>query len=144
MDLAALAKGGTDYTVSHPASVAGLTLSILAGSFLLAGIAAGVSHRHLPASLRLHSAWHEVLRPRTDGLTTYATVELRDGRVVAGPVAFYTVEETTPECRDLVLLQPIKAARTVGGTFEDVVDHRVVLRGSDIVALNVQYFRPTA
>jgi hypothetical protein len=143
MNLVAFADHGTDYAVDHPASVAALVLSILAGSFILAALAAHLTHRNLPPSLRLHSAWHEVLRRRANGVTSYATVELRDGRVVAGPVAFYTVEEAPPDCRDLVLLQPIKAAPRVGGEFVDVADHRLVLRGSDIAVLGVQYFRPT-
>jgi hypothetical protein len=82
------------------------------------------------------------MRPR-DGLVSYATVELRDGRVVAGTVAFDTVEEPTPKCRDLVLLHPLKAAPRAGEAFVDVTDHRVVLRGSDIASLGIQYFTPT-
>ena len=142
MDLQALAKHGTNYSIAHPASVAGLALGVLLGSFILAGVGARFTYRNLAASIRLHSAWHEVLRKQKE-MSPYATVELRDGRVVAGPVAFYTVEETPPDCRDLVLLRPIKAAPKVGGTFVDVADHRLVLRGSDIAALGVQYFKPS-
>jgi hypothetical protein len=142
MDLASLARDGTTYSLGHSASIAALFLSVLAGSFALSILAARLSYRGLPPSIRLHSAWHEVLR-RQHGMSPYATLELKDGRVVAGPVAFYTVEEAPPDCRDIVLLRPIQAATKVGAVFVEVDDHRLVIRGSDIVALGVQYFKPT-
>lgn len=143
MNLHALAKHGTDYALTHLSSVAALLFAVLIGSFILAATSSLAVHRNLPSSIHLHSAWHEVLRRQKGGKSPYATVELRDGRVVAGPVAFYTVEEAPPECRDIVLLRPIRAAPKVGQDFVEVNDHRLVLRGSDIAALGIQYFEPT-
>jgi Family of unknown function (DUF6338) len=139
IDLHAFSKGGTEYTLTHPVPVFTLLLGVLAGSYLLAAIATLVFHRKAPASLRAHSVWHELMRHQAAG-RPFATVELRDGRVVAGPVAYYTVEQAPPDCRELALIRPIRARGDVSSAFVDVPDDRVVVRASDIVALSVKYF----
>lgn len=99
-------------------------------------------HRGQPRTLNHVSVWYELLSRRKDGQTPYATVELRDGRTVAGPVAFYTVQEAPPDCRELVLYDKISASPSPGAPFVDVSDDRVVLRASDMAALSVKYFEP--
>lgn len=138
VDLNALSKEGRDYTLAHPVPVFTLLISVLVGSYALAAIAALVVHRGAPATLRHHSVWHEVLR-RQGALQPFATVELRDGRTVAGPVAFYTLQEAAPEHRELVLMRPIRARPDGHAEFVDVPDDRVVLRASDVSALSVTY-----
>jgi uncharacterized protein DUF6338 len=139
VDLRALSRDGTDYALTHPTPVFTLLLGVLAGAFLLAAIGTFAFNRGTPATLRPHSAWHELLR-RQAGVQPFATVELRDGRTVAGPVAFYTVEEAPPDSRELVLIKPIRARANPRSSFVDVPDDRVALRASDMTALSVKYF----
>jgi len=141
IDLHKLSKNGTEYTLTHPVPVFTLLLGVLAGSYLLAGVATLAFQRKARATLRPHSVWYELLRRQEAG-RAFATVELRDGRVVAGPVAYYTVEEAPPDCRELVLMSPIRARGGPGAPFVDVADDRLVLRASDIAALSVKYYRP--
>lgn len=139
VDLNALAKRGTDYALTHPLPVFTLLIGVLLGSYALAVVGTLVVHQGVPATLRQHSVWHELLR-RQDGYQPFATAELRDGRVVAGPVAYYTVEEAPPDCRELVLIKPIRARAAPNAQFVEVLDDRVVLRASDISVLAVKYF----
>jgi len=139
VDLRAISNGGTDYALTHPVPVFTLLIGVIAGSFALAAVGTLMFHRGVAATLRQHSVWHELLR-RQDGLQPFATAELRDGRVVAGPVAYYTVEEAPPDCRELVLIKPIRARAGANQEYIDVPDDRVVLRASDIAALSVKYF----
>ena len=139
VDLRGLGVGGTPYALAHPAPVFSFLLVVFAGSLLLAWRLALRLHRGSPATLRQHSVWHQLLQPQTEG-KPFATVELRDGRSVAGPVAYYTVQEAAPDNRELVLIAPIKARRNARSSYEEVSDSRVVLRASDIVALAIQYF----
>ena len=144
VDLEALGRDRWEYTLEHPVRVLLLLLVVLGGSYLLAVLTALAVHRGQPASLRHHSVWHEALGRRRDGLVPFATVELRDGRMIAGPVAYYTIQEAPPDCRELVLTQKIVARSTAGTPFVRVPDDRVVLRASDISALSVTYFDPQA
>ena len=139
VDLVALEQDAAVYTVAHPARVFLLLLVGLGGAYLLAWIAARAIYRGVPASLFHHSVWHELLRAQAGG-RPYVTVELRDGRTVAGPVAYYTVQEAPPDSRELVLIKPIRARAASGMPYVPVVDDRIALRASDITALSVQYF----
>jgi hypothetical protein len=139
VDLHALSKDGKEYALTHPTPVFILVIGVLAASYVLAALASIVIHRGLPATLRQHSVWHELLRQQATG-RPFATVELRDGRTVAGTVAYYTVEEAPPDERELVLMRPIRARAGPNSGFVDVPDDRVVLRASDVASLSVQYF----
>jgi hypothetical protein len=139
VDLSRLGSGGTDYALTHPARVFSLALAVFAASLLASWRLSVVLHRGLPATLHQHSVWHQLMRRQEEG-AAFATVELRDGRTVAGPVAYYTVQEASPEDRELVLIAPIRARRNDDADYEPVTDSRVVLRASDMVALSVKYF----
>jgi hypothetical protein len=127
VDLRALGRDGTEYTLTHPVPVLTLLLGVLAGSYLLSGIATLTAYlivqRKSPATLRHYSVWHELLRRQEAG-QPLVTVELRDGRTVAGPVAYYTLEEAPPDCRELVLIKRIRARPNRHSQFVDVPDDR--------------------
>jgi hypothetical protein len=128
------------YVLQHPFPVFTLVIAVLAGSYVLAAVASWVAHRGYPATLRPHSVWHEALRIQDGGRRAFATVELHDGRVIAGPAAFYTTQAAPPDERELALERPIRARPDMQSPYADVPDERVVLRASDIVALSVQYY----
>jgi hypothetical protein len=82
------------------------------------------------------------MRPRRDRFS-YATVDLRDGRSVAGYVNEYTVDEVPAEDRELVLAQahgvPISLQRTRDEPFHAVRDRYAIIGGRDIVGLTVKH-----
>ena len=142
IDLPAFAADARHYTAEHPVPVLTVVIAILVASYGLAILAARISHRGVSASLRQHSVWHELLRDQEAG-KAYVTAELRDGRSVAGPVAYYTVQDVPPESREVVLIRPIQAKASPASEFKAVEDDRVVLRGSDIAVISVKYFGAT-
>lgn len=144
VDVEALGRDGTAYALANPTPVFLAFGVVLLASFILASLLSWWLHRTLPATLRHYSVWHELFRRQQDGRAPYATVELRDGRTIAGPVAVYTVEERPPDERDLVLIQPIVARSNARAEFVQIPDERVLLRASDFAAVSLTYFEQDA
>ncbi len=87
------------------------------------------------------TAWYGVFhRMLPDAHGVYATVELRDGRAVAGLVIAYTPEPEAP--RELVLSKPVEGSlwlRDTEGNAVELPDTFIVLQGDDIAAVSGRY-----
>ena len=141
VDLHALAKNGSRYVLEHPGHGLGFFLSVLGASYAGAGLSALLVNKGLPASLARHSAWHELLSSDGGTREVFATIELKDGRVVAGFVRFYTVEQAARDEREIVLGQPLSARTKGASTYVPVEDNLIALSAADIAALSVKYIR---
>ncbi len=94
-----------------------------------------------PGETAWYGVFHRML-PKDHGV--YATVELRDGRAVAGLVIAYTPEPDDP--RELVLSRPVNGKLWMRDTDRKAVelpDTFIVLQGEDIAAVSGRY-TPTA
>ena len=143
VDLDALAASRTDYVLAQPLRTTTLVVFVIAGAYLLAWLAALAVYRGMPPTQRSWQTWHEAFRIQEHGgslCRAYATVELRDGRTVAGPVAFYTTQGAPSDERELALERPISAKASGTAEYVEVPDERVILRASDIAVVSVQYY----
>lgn len=134
-----LVSAPADYVVDSPLRVLGLLLTagVLANGG--AALVAVLMHRGSEASIKPgYSAWHFLLADEVGVHRKYATVELRDGRSVAGWVAAYTVEPADPDKRELILSTPLRVKKSSDGQFELMLDDGIILQGADIVAISVQ------
>jgi hypothetical protein len=90
-----------------------------------------------PGETAWYGVFHRMLPPDHG---VYATVELRDGRAVAGLVIAYTPEPDDP--RELVLSKPVDGKlwlRNTDGSAVELPDTFIVLHGGDIAAVAGRY-----
>jgi Family of unknown function (DUF6338) len=133
-----LAIQRTTYVIDHLPVFAGLLLLALLTSYVATWVVARVLLFRRPRTIEWHSAWDEILRPRS-GVINYATAGLDDGSAVAGDVLGYTVGNIQPDDRELILAKP--EVRGVGQQiYEQAKDHFVVLRGDRIRTLSVIHY----
>lgn len=93
-DIDRLATAPRTYTVDSPLRVLALLVAATLRANGGAAIAAIIAHRGAEATIKPgYSAWHFVLADEVGVHRKYATVEMRDGRSVAGWVAAYTVSQ---------------------------------------------------
>lgn len=82
------------------------------------------------------SAWYGTFeRKLPSGYGIVATVELRDGRKVAGVVRAFTAEQAAPDERELVLMATAESPMLVqspSGRIAQVSDQFILLRGDEI------------
>lgn len=139
IDTEALARDGATYVVSHPARGLGSFVAILAMSYLGTWIVALCIHRGRPASFAPTSMWHQVLKSASDNNRAFATLELRDRRVVSGYVYAYTALPSEPETSAIALHAPLKARAPHATEPVDLQDQFLIVRGDEVVYLSVQY-----
>lgn len=140
-DIDRLASTPRMYIVDSPLRV----LALLVAATLLANggaaLAAIAAHRGAEPTIKPgYSAWHFVLADEVGVHRKYATVEMRDGRSVAGWVAAYTVEPADPDKRELILATPLRIKAAGAESFEMMLDDGIILQGADIVAISVQTY----
>lgn len=138
----ALADDPTRYIATEP-------LRSLVALVLVVGVSYGgvwlvtvkVLHRGKATISPGETAWYGVFHrmlPEEHG--AYATVELRDGRAVAGLVIAYTPEPEDP--REIVLSRPVDGSlwlRDAEGNTIELPDTFMVLQGADILAVSGRY-----
>jgi small nuclear ribonucleoprotein (snRNP)-like protein len=130
------------YLVFHPARVGLLLLIVLLVSYGLAYALA----RYSPgrgAEVFPDSGWYGAFeRNLPEGHGIVATVELRDGRALAGVVRAFTAEPTPVDDRELMLMASFGGpmmARTPAGVVTAVPDQLVLLRGDEIRYISATY-----
>jgi hypothetical protein len=135
----ALSAHPREYVVANPLRALGLIAVGFAIAYGGAALVAIGIHPRAGASIRPgFSAWHFALAGKPGKFRVYATVELRDGRVLAGWAGAYTVEPEDPEKRELVLEGPVMVSRDEGVSFAYLRDNGIILQGQDILAISVQ------
>lgn len=134
-DRDALVDGAGRYLVFHPGRIGLALLIVIVTSYGLAWLVA----RYTPgrgAEVFPDSAWwgaFERQLPAHHGVV--ATVELRDGRTLAGVVQAFTAEPTPVDDRELTLSASAHApmvVRTAEGQISQIDDQFVLLRGEEI------------
>lgn len=142
LDTAKLAEDLTRYVATEPlrsltslALVIGISYGgvwVVTTKLLHPGVA-NIS----PGETAWYGVFHRML-PEEHGV--YATVELRDGRAVAGLVIAYTPEPDEP--RELVLSRPVDGklwVRDRDGNAVELPDTFIALQGADIAAISGRY-----
>jgi hypothetical protein len=142
VDSTRVAEAPVRYAVTEPARTLAAFASVLLFSYGgVAFVTTKLLHRDAPNISRGETAWYAAFNrmvPQEHGI--YATVELRDGRAVAGLVIAYTVD--TGEPREIVLARPVDGAlwlRNSDGKAVELPDAFMVLRGADILAVSGRY-----
>ena len=134
-DREALIDGAGRYLVFHPGRLGLTLLIVLVVSYGLAWVIA----RFAPgrgAEVFADSGWYGALErklPKDHGVR--ATVELQDGRTIAGAVRAFTSEPTPIDDRELMLAATDSSpmlVRTADGRVESIGDQFVLLRGDEI------------
>lgn len=142
LDTSKLAEDPTRYVATEPLrSVVALVLVLGVSYGGVWVVTTRVLHPGKPTISPGETAWYGVFHrmlPVDHGV--YATVELRDGRAVAGLVIGYTPEPDDP--RELVLSKPVDGTlwlRDKGGEAVKLPDTFIVLQGADIAAVAGRY-----
>jgi Family of unknown function (DUF6338) len=130
---------GWKYVSTHPTRALGSFLAFLVISYGGAWLAALVIHQARPASFERTSMWHQVFKLASSTNRAFATVELRDKRVVSGYVFAYSSLPTEPGMAEIALHAPIKAKAPNAGAATLLRDRFFVIRAEEIVYLAVQY-----
>ena len=142
LDTAQLASDPTRYVATEPLrSLLALVLVVVVsyGGVWLA--TTQILHRGEATISPGETAWYGVFHrmlPKDHGV--YATVELRDGRAVAGLVIAYTPEPDDP--REIVLSRPVDGSlwlRNEDGDAVPLPDTFIVLQGTDIFSVSGRY-----
>jgi hypothetical protein len=136
LDVSALAANPGYYLTTHPGK-AGVALAVvLAVSY---GLAVGIARFGPGRGARVFpdSGWYagfERRLPRDHGIK--ATVELRDGRKIAGIIEAFTAEQTPVDDRELTLVRAQHEPMMVwsrDGQESSLDEDFIVLRGSEIL-----------
>lgn len=141
-DREALIDGAGRYLVFHPGRMGLTLLIVLTVSYGLAWLVA----RFAPgrgAEVFADSGWYGALErklPKAHGVV--ATVELQDGRTIAGVVRAFTAEPTPVDDRELMLASSGTSpmlVRTPDGRVTSIDDQFVLLRGDQIRYITGKY-----
>ena len=132
-----LAEGHV-YVVRHVPALAAAGLLIVIASYALAWGLARFIFRGLPASVRPeYSVWFQIFHPINPRDLRFATVELNDGRLVAGYVHAYTVDDDASS-RELALRAPIFTSTGPDGARTVTNDDFLILGADEIRYIGVQ------
>jgi len=130
------------YLIFHPARVGLVLLIVLVVSY---GLAYGLA-RYAPgrgAEVFPDSGWYGAFeRNLPAGHGIVATVELRDGRTIAGVVRAFTAEPTPVDDRELMLMASFGGpmiVRSADGVVASIPDQFVLLRGDEIRYVTATY-----
>jgi hypothetical protein len=134
-DRDALIDDAGRYLVFHPGRMGLTLLIVLVVSYGLAWVIA----RFAPgrgAEVFADSGWYGAFeRKLPDDHGVVATVELQDGRTIAGVVRAFTAEPTPVDDRELMLAASLGGpmlVRTPDGRVASIEDQFVLLRGDEI------------
>ncbi len=138
VDLGVARRDGLGYLLLHPLRGFTTLTAIFFLSYLLAGLAALAVNRGRLPTQQPGTVWSEVLGRQKATTDAIATVELRDGRMLQGRVASYTLDLAT-EGRELALSAPMRQRAGRHSPVQDVPDHYLVLREEDLLYVAVTY-----
>jgi hypothetical protein len=143
LDASALADDPGRYLLLHPFRGLGSMLGSFLLSSALAGIAAIVVFAKRQSVFDLSSStWRQTFyegRPNRD-LEVFATIELTDGRRLAGYVDSFTVN--LQENRELALRRPVIAAPDAAAQWQPMVGDFLIIRENQIATITGLYVDP--
>jgi Family of unknown function (DUF6338) len=146
LDVRALARQPDAYYHEHPLLVIGLGATALAAAYPVAWLVARLTFRSKPVTNAPGSAWFRMLssaRPSTDH-GVYATLELRDGRKIAGTIASFTLDEDNPN-REIALWEPVvQLPGQLRPARLGLTDRFLLIREADVLAISGQYYAASA
>lgn len=142
LDTHAIGRDATRYTVDEPLRVLAALASVLSLSYgAVWVVTTKLIHRGKatisPGETAWYAAFHRML-PEAHG--AYVTVELRDGRALAGLVIAYTPDMHEP--REILLSRPVDGTlwiRDKDGNAAELPDAFIVLQSPDILAVSGRY-----
>jgi hypothetical protein len=142
LDTKAIGKDATEYTVDEPLRVLAALAFVLALSYSAVWlVTTKLLHRGKatisPGETAWYAAFHRML---PDDHGAYVTVELRDGRALAGLVIAYTPDAHEP--REILLSRPVDGSlwvRDKEGNAAELPDAFIVIQGPDILAVSGRY-----
>ncbi|MDQ3933929.1 MAG: DUF6338 family protein [Actinomycetota bacterium] len=141
LDTESLAKGPADYVTTEPLRSLVAFLVVISLSYgLVALITTQMLHRGDavigPGETAWYAAFHKFV-PKDHGV--YGTVELRDGRAVAGLVVSYTLEADEP--REIVLSKPVDGSLWLreDDVASPLPDTFMVIQGADVYTVSGRY-----
>jgi hypothetical protein len=143
LDTSALADDPARYLLTQPLPGLGSLLGIIALSCALASLAALVvfvtrESVFEPSGSTWVRAFYEDRPP--DKPTVMATIELTDGRLLAGPVRSFSAQ--LDENRELALGAPLAASAGAGEPLSPVGGDFIVVREKQIAAITGRYLDP--
>lgn len=138
VDMQAARRDGLEYLLLHPLRGFTTLTAIFALSCGLAGMAARFLHRKRLPTRRPGAVWSEVLGRDKATHDAIATIEFRDGRMLQGQVASYTLEAPAAD-RELALAAPMRQRAGKGRPMQDVADDYVVLSADDVLYVAVTF-----
>jgi hypothetical protein len=142
LDTDKIGEDATGYAVDEPLRVLAALAAVLAvsyGSVYL--VTTQLVHRGAPTISPGETAWYAAFHrmlPKDHG--AYVTVELRDGRALAGLVIAYTPDNDEP--REILLSRPVDGSlwvRDEHGNAEELPDAFIALQSPDILAVSGRY-----
>lgn len=136
-----LSHDPTDYIKNHPLRLLWLTAIVLVVAYVVAYVAARVSHLRQAANIRpAGTAWSEAFirdLPRPSDVIR-ATVELHDGRKIEGTLAGTTAGAV--ENREIYLAAPLRVQTQGGGAAgQTLSDQFMLVRENDVLAISGRY-----
>lgn len=148
LDADALRRDATTYILAEPLRVLLALTVVLALSYGTVWLlTTQLIHRGAPTISPGETAWYAAfhrLLPEEHG--AYVTVELRDGRAVAGIVIVIGYTPDTDEPREILLSRPLRSnlwLRGADGTVTALPDAFLILQSPDIFMIGGRY-APTA
>jgi uncharacterized protein DUF6338 len=142
LDTNRLSEGPAAYVTTEPLRALGAFLIVIGLSYGLVWlVATRLLHPNAPTIRPGETGWYAAFHrflPENHGV--YGTVELRDGRAIAGLIVSYTLE--ADDSRELVLSKPADDSiwlRSINGEATQLPDTFMVLNGSDIYAVSGRY-----
>jgi Family of unknown function (DUF6338) len=144
LDTKQLADGPRHYITTEPVRALAALVLVLGVTYGLVWlVTTKLLHRDgadiRPGETGWYAAFHRFL-PADHGV--YGTVQLRDGRAIAGLIVAYSIE--ADESREIVLSKPPNGPlwlRTPEGRSVELEDTFIVLEGPDIYAVSGRYTR---
>jgi len=141
LDTKAIGDDATQYTVDEPLRVLAALTFVLLLSYGAVWLVTKLLHRGKatisPGETAWYAAFHRMLPPDHGA---YVTVELRDGRALAGLVTAYTPDMHEP--REIMLSRPVDGSRWVRdqqGNATPLPDAFILLQSPDILAVSGRY-----
>lgn len=138
LDTEALAKDFNSYLLTEPARAFTALVAFYALSYLLAWTVATTKHSSGQGYLPDASAWYQAFAKSVPAKSiAFLTVELKDGRWVAGTYTDSTVERD--DNRELRLGQPLGIAERAGAEMRPQIDEFILLREEEIRVIKLRY-----
>jgi hypothetical protein len=144
IDVDAARREGLGYLLLHPLRGFTTLTAIFVLSYLVAGLAALAVNRGRLPTQQPGTVWGEVLGRNKSTHDAIATVELRDGRMLQGQLASYTLD-TAADGRELALQAPMRQRAGKHSPVQDLPDDYLVLREEDVLYVAITYqAKPTS